>query len=211
MRRALFLALPLLAIAAPARADDPRFLRHVAVDFAMLVGGYEVGPIEGPAIGMHFDVGRKFGKLRLMAEYDVVSIGENSSDPDIVDPVRGMMHRYGAGARYSFARFGGRKVPIQGDFWAEVGVGRQQINWYEGGILERDDVAMGFGAQMNVLIGQYEKARIFNLYYAFRLTIADRPEDKDPIYGCAGPCDRPTGPYRWDVGIYFHGGMGWQF
>jgi hypothetical protein len=185
--------------------DDAR----TELGFGMLVGGYGVGPVGGAGVGLHLDVGRQMGDLKLYGEYNFLSIGEAYTEED---PVRGVLHRGGLAARYNFATLGGgRYKPIQGAFWLEAGLGRQYIRWNEGGVLERDDVSFGFGAQFNFMIGKNSpNPKVLGFYYAFKAMVARAPDaDEMAPATCGGPCDRPTGPSPYDVGAFFN--MGLQF
>jgi hypothetical protein len=187
---------------ARARAwDKPRFEGA----FGLLAGGYSVGPISGAAIGMHLDAGMRAGKLALLGEYDFLSHGQSAYEYEA--PVRGVMHRLGANLRYSIAAFGGRDVPIRGDFWIEGGVGNQLVQWHGGGELSRRDLAFGAGGQMTVRVGR-DKPSYVGFYYAFRgLTARDPVKNEMSPPTCAGPCDTPTGPSPWDVGAFFNFGV----
>jgi hypothetical protein len=180
----------------------PRFEGAVGA----LVGGYSVGPVSGTAGGMHFDAGLRMDKLYLYGEYDFLSVGQDSYE--VIDPVRGFLHRLGANARYSLAAFGGHgEIPVRGDVWAEVGAGHEMIWWHEGGKLTRRDLSFGFGAQATFRIGR-DKPKFIGVYYAFKGWVADAPGSKgdmDPT--CAGPCDEPTGPSPYDFGLMFNFGV----
>jgi hypothetical protein len=118
-----------------------------------------------------------------------------------------VMHRLGANLRYSIAAFGGRDVPIRGDFWVEGGVGNQLVQWHGGGELSRRDLAFGAGGQMTVRVGR-DKPSYVGFYYAFRgLTARDPVKNEMSPPTCAGPCDTPTGPSPWDVGAFFNFGV----
>ncbi len=186
--------------------DTPR----LNLGFGMLVGGFDVGPVGGPAVGVHFDVGRQMGPLYLFGEYNLLSIGENSSS--VENPVRGMLNRFGVNARYHFVEFSDRRHKLQGAFWVEAGLGHQQVNWAEGGVLRREDVSFGFGAQFNVRIGDRYKPnpKVFGFYYAFKANIARAPgADKQLPPTCGGPCDMPTPPSPNDFGLFFNFGLMW--
>ena len=205
------LALVMATGTAVAGSDDDPFARNrTDIGFGMLVGGFSVGSIGGAGVGIHLDVGRQMGPLKLFGEYNLLSIGESSYDNE--NPVRGALHRVGLNARYNFAELGGgRHKPLQGAFWAEAGLGRQHISWYDGGILRHDDVSLGFGAQFNFKIGRHKpRPKIFGFYYAFKATIAESPNaDQLGPPTCAGPCDEATAPSPYDLGIFFNMGLNW--
>ena len=133
-------------------------------------------------------------------------IGESTSVPDAV---HGLLHRGGANLRYDVGAIGGRDKPVQGTFWLEGGAGREWIFWDEGGRLTRDDVSLGFGAQMNFQLGRHDpKPRVLGIYYAFKTTIARGPDaDQMAPATCGGPCDEPTAPSPYDLGLYFNVGL----
>ena len=208
-------AMTVLATAGMARAegDDPFTEDRNQVGIGMLVGGYSVGPVGGVAVGMHLDLGRKMGPVKLMGEYDLLSIGETAAEVDVGSaPTRGVLHRLGLNARYTFADLGGgRYKPIQGEFWVEAGIGRQRVEWHEGGLLRRDDVGFGVGAQMNFQINKHSKnPKIFGVHYAFKAVVARSPDaDELGPATCAGPCDEPSMPSPNDYGLFFNLGLLW--
>lgn len=204
-----------LATAGPAAADcwdaECRDARARAWDrprfeggFGLLAGGYTVATVGGAAVGMHLDGGLRMGRLALLGEYDFLSIGQSAYEYDA--PIRGNLHRLGANARYSLAAFGGRDVPIRGDFWLEGGVGNQLVQWHGGGELSRRDLAFGAGGQMTVRVGK-DRPSYLGFYYAFRGLVARDPSGGKGEPTCAGPCDMATGPSPWDLGAFFNFGI----
>ncbi len=178
--------------------------------FGLLAGGYSVGPVSGPGVGLHVDAGWNRKAWLLYGEYDFVSIGENQQD--VTDPIRGLLHRFAAMGRYAFAEFGdGENIPLQGQFWLEGGVGREIVMWDEGGRLGRNDLAFGLGAELNVVTRRdTPDPSVFGIYYAFRLTVARAPDaDKIEMATCGGPCDQPTLPSPYDLGLFFNAGLSW--
>jgi hypothetical protein len=93
------------------------------------------------------------------------------------------------------------------DWFAELGAGRQYVRWYEGGRLARNDVQLGFGLQMMGRVKRGDKHRYVGPYFAFRARAARAPKDDTAMPTCAGPCDKPTGPPRTDISLFFHVGM----
>lgn len=185
--------------------DRPR----TEIGVGMLMGGFSVGPVGGFAVGMHLDVGRQMGPLKVFGEYNFMSVGDEYTQDD---PVRGLMHRGGVAARYNFATIGGgRYKPIRGSFWVEGGAGRELIRWNQGGKLTRDDLALGFGAQMDIKIGRHSpRPKTFSVYYAFKALVAESPGvDKMRPAVCGGPCDEPTQPSPYDLGLFFNLGLQW--
>lgn len=178
--------------------------------FGMLVGGFSVGPVSGAAVGVHVDVGRQMGPLKLFGEYNFLTIGEASGAGE-VDPIRGVMNRLGLNARYNFGEVSDRRDKIQGTFWAEAGVGREIIDWHKGGRLRRDDLSFGFGAQFNLRMNRdRRKPKVFGFYYALKVTVAESPDaEQMTVPTCGGPCDEATGPSTSDYGVYFNLGLQW--
>lgn len=202
----------LAAFAASAAADwsdNPFEKPRTKFGFGMLVGGFDVGSISGPAVGLHAEVGRQFGSLGVYGEYNMLTVGESTID--VEDPVRGMMHRGALNARYNVGEIGGsRDIPLRGVFWVEGGLGRHVVQWYDGGKLTRSDVGLGFGGQLDFRLGRREQPNIFGFYYAFRATVARSPEaDLDLPATCAGPCDEATPPSPNDLGLFFNMGIEW--
>ncbi len=206
------LLLATVGMASAGSDDDPFAKPRTNVGFGMLVGGYSVGPVEGAGVGLHLNLGRQMGPLYLYGEYNMLSIGESSYENE--DPIKGMTHRFGLNARYNFAEFGGgRRTPVQGSFWLEGGVGRQNILWDEGGKLTRDDVGLGFGIQTNFRLNRrysQKKPKILGFYYACRAIVARSPtaDQMEPVT-CGGPCDEPTAPSPYDLGLFFNMGLNW--
>lgn len=178
--------------------------------FGVLAGGFSVGPVSGPGVGLHIDAGWNRKAWLLYGEYDFLSIGE--SQQDVTDPIRGLLHRFAAMGRYAFAEFGdGQNIPLQGQFWIEGGAGREIVLWDEGGRLGRNDLAIGLGAELNVVTKRdTPHPNVFGIYYAFRMTVARAPDaDKVEMATCGGPCDEPTLPSPYDLGLYFNAGLSW--
>lgn len=192
--------------AEPSRPTDPWKKLRFEGEIGALIGGQRIGYLSGFGGGLHVDAGLRRDRLLVFGEYDWLSVGSsNYADPS--SDVRGFMHRLGANARYSLGVLGGhRDVPVRGDFWAELGVGHQQIYWHEGGKLGRKDLSFGLGAQATFKIGR-EKPKFVGVHYAVKMTLAKAPARKDEDPMCAGPCDEPTGPSPWDLGVFFNFGV----
>ena len=173
--------------------------------FGLLAGSYTVSSVHGGGVGLHVDGGVRMGRLALLGEYDFLSVGQDAYTYE--DPIRGVLHRVGANARYSVAAFGGRAVPIRGDIWLEGGVGSQLVQWNGGGELSRRDLAFGVGGQMTVRIAGGKRPNYLGFYYAFRGLLARDPFPNKDMPTCAGPCDTPTGPSAWDTGAFFNFGV----
>jgi hypothetical protein len=183
-------------------------------DVGFLIGGMSVGPLDGFAGGVFGEAGVRRDRLALLAEYDLLSVGQTAQSSAMVDPanpppdpIRGYMQRVGFDARYSVTRFGGGDAGIRGDVWIEAGAGGEVIQWYGGGRLHRGDASLGFGAQATFRIGSESHPHYVGFHYAVKAIIAKAPGRKDDAPTCAGPCDEPTPPVPYDTGIFFNFGV----
>jgi len=183
----------------PADPNPEHHLQPVG-EVGMLIGGFRVGPISGMAAGLKLGAGVRLDRIALDGEYDFISVGE--SDYTNPDPVRGLVHRIGANIRYSFATLSKHGFPLRGDFWLEAGVGRQYLRWYGGGKLTRNDVSLGLAGQLSFRFGETKHKKI-GLFYALKVMASKRPDEKMLPPTCAGPCDEPTGPIPYDLGVFF--------
>lgn len=188
-------------IAGPAPAPKKKGERRTEINFGLLVGGSDVGDINGTGVGLNLNLGRRFGDLVALGEYNHQTVGKRGT--------RGRMNRLGLTLRYSLLRLGLKKKrdPMGVDWFAELGAGRQYIAWNEGGRLARNDVQLGFGMQMMGRVKRADKYRYVGPYFAFRARAARAPKSANVMPTCAGPCDKPTGPPRTDVSLFFHVGM----
>ncbi len=185
--------------------------RRTEVDVGFIVGGEDVGPSRRYTRGLQVDIGRRFGDLVLLAEYNYLGVGDDSSGST------GTMSRGGLVARYSLLRTSGdpdhrgRRGPLSGDFWLEGGAGVQRIAWDAGGVLTRPDAVLGVGWQLNGVIGRDDPhPRYYGPYVALRVHLTRAPEPgADVMPTCGGPCDRATRPSRNNVGFFFHFGINW--
>lgn len=195
------------AIAVSEHSSDDGPARHrFELDIGMLVGGSDVGDVEGSAVGLHLSAGIRRGPLALRAEYDYQSVGE----PDWMSDARqGSLTRVGAVARYSILTIGGERSPVATDWWVEAGGGRQRIAWDGGGLLTRDDLALGFGMQLDARIDRRSRRpKHVGPYIAFRAHLARAPtQGRDPQPTCGGPCNQATAPSKNDASLFFHFGM----
>ena len=216
--RTLILAVVILVLA-PARAgatpsiaaDAPenKGEQRTEVDVGYIVGGEDIGAARRFARGLQVNVGRRFGDLAVLCEYNYLSIGDTGP--------RGTMSRAGLIARYSLLRTRGepdhrdRISPVVGDFWVEGGGGVQRIAWNEGGTLTRPDAVLGFGWQLNGVIGRDDAApRFYGPYLAFRAHFSRAPAHAPEVMPtCGGPCDTETRPSLNNLGLFFHFGINW--
>ncbi|HTM22279.1 MAG TPA: hypothetical protein VL172_17285 [Kofleriaceae bacterium] len=198
--RAAAQAPPAIAVDAP-----PREPGRTEIDIGGLLGGGDIGEQRRFERGVQLNVGRRFGDLVLLGEYDYLTVGDDSV---------ATMSRFGALARYSLLRSSavpGERSPVSGDFWVEAGAGMERIAWDVGGRLSRPDLALGFGWQVNAVIGKNQpRPRYYGPYVAFRalLARAPAPESEQPAT-CGGPCDQETRPSRNNVAMFFDFGINW--
>lgn len=214
-----FLATGLALASSPAQANptlavdvapDPD--RRTEIDVGMLVGGSDIGEQQRSTYGLHVNLGQRFGDFALLGEYNYLAIGKPSSES------RGSMNRFGLVARYSLLRTSskiephGKRGPVSGDYWLEAGAGIERLSWDAGGTLTRPDIILGFGWQLNAVIGRKsDTPRYYGPYIAFRAKLARAPESDDRMpVTCGGPCDTQTGPSSNDVSMFFHFGFNWS-
>jgi len=208
----LFLTWSSAAAAAPyiatSKTPEEKGDRRTEVNLAMLVGGTDVGDDMRTSVGVQLDIGRRFGDLVVLGEYAHFGLGSETPF--------GTMDRLGLVGRYSLlrtrgARDGGKVAPVSGDYWFEGGAGVQRIRWEDGGTLTRPELVLGFGWQLDGVIGRESaKPRYFGPFVAFRASVARAPDpDEGSTAICAGPCDSPSGPPPADVSMFFHFGFNW--
>lgn len=215
MRTPLVLASLILLSTAPARAQTPAIATEAPprepgrteIDLGYLIGGGDIGEARWFVRGLHGNIGRRFGDLVLLAEGDYLTVGHGSP---------GTMSRVGAVARYSLLRTsaarepGDKLSPISGDFWVEAGGGWERISWEVGGRLSRPDLALGFGWQLDAVIGRGNaRPRYYGPYVAFRALMARGPEPENAEPVCGGPCDTATVPSRNNIAMFVHFGVNW--
>jgi hypothetical protein len=160
-------------------------------------------------VGLHLNIGRRFGDLVVLGEYDYLSVGETGST--------GTMSRFGAVARYSLLRTKRdfdrphKNSPVSGDYWLEAGAGLERLTWDSGGTLTRPDLVLGFGLQLDAVLGRKsDKPRYFGPYVSFRTIVARAPDSVTSAPAtCASVCDTMTAPSQNDVSMFFHFGVNW--
>jgi hypothetical protein len=182
--------------------------RRFDLRLGLLTGGADVGDVTGPSSGVHASAGYRLGGVTVMGEYGYLHVGDAASDLQSRD---GNMTRGGATVRVQVADVAKPDAPIGLEFWAEAGVGVEHLAWQKGGVLDRPDLALGFGFEIDGRgwrKGPAGKQRHFGAYVAFRALLARAPDgDADPT--CEGPCTMATAPSRNDVSLYFHFGLHW--
>ena len=213
MTRTGLLAILLLSLSTSAvRADEvavaaetPATPHRIEARIGMLVGAGDVGDVSGPSNGLHVAVGARYGEVTGMAEYDYLGV----RDSDGVEAGRhGDLSRAGLVARWSLFHTD-ESAPVVGDYWAEAGVGYEHVSWAPGGVLERPDLVLGFGAELDGhAYFTTPHPRHIGMWLGFRAIVARAPSTDSPAV-CGGPCTMATPPSRNDVGLYFTWGMHW--
>lgn len=205
MRRTLgvivFVALGLVG-AGTARADrgirSARLEGGIGIRYgSFLIDGEDPGGVHP----FHFDAGLRFDRWLFDLEYQLASV---HLDADAAarggatfGGARGLVHRAGANARWSFGRVGESDGGF--DVWAELGLGVEHIRWNAGGAWTRPDLALGIGTS---LLG-WSAHEHGGLSVGLRVTLARRHDVTGAPATCAGPCDAPTPPTGWDHSFLF--------
>lgn len=212
MRLASIAVLATLSLPSLARADEiavasdtPQTPHRIEARIGMLVGAGDVGDVTGPSSGLHVAIGARYGEVTGMAEYDY--LGVRDADDDMAHR-RGDLSRAGLVARWSLFHTD-ESAPVAGDYWAEAGVGYEHVSWDPGGVLERPDLVVGFGAELDGhAYFTTPHPRHIGMWLGFRAIVARAPATDLPAV-CGGPCTMATPPSRNDVGLYFSWGMHW--
>jgi len=197
---------PARARAEPAIATEvPRTPHRYEARIGMLLGGGDVGDVNGPSRGVHASLGARYGEVTGMVEYDYLSINDEDDQP---------MHRHGTLSRGGLvARWSlfhtDDDAAMAVDYWIEGGAGLERVAWGPGGVLDRPDLVLGFGAELD---GHpyyaSEHPRHLGMWLGLRAVIARAPAGDEPAV-CGGPCSMATPPSRNDVALYFSWGMHW--
>jgi hypothetical protein len=177
---------------------------------SQLVDGHSTGTVNA----LHLEAGMRDGRLLLAAEYQLSEL--QLADAAFTGTARagdgtpiysgdgcGLMHRFGANAKYSFARESESDGGF--DFYAEGGIGVEHVRWDAGGVLNRPDISLGVGAAM---YGQSAR-RHGGTSIGLRVTLAKRDDVDHAANACGGPCDYATPPtgidrsFMFDITIMF--------
>jgi hypothetical protein len=185
--------------------DAPKTPHRLEARIGMLIGGGDVGDVTGPSSGLHLSIGGRYGEVTGMLEYDYLSIGDGADEDG---HRRGNLSRGGVVARWSLFHTD-EDAPIAGDYWVEAGAGVERVAWDPGGVLDRPDLVLGFGGELDGhAYWDSDHPRHIGMWLGLRAIIARAPVDDAPAT-CGGPCTMETPPSRNDVGIYFTWGMHW--
>ena len=208
--RLLSSALVLAALAGPAGAETEswrpkdylserwRLSGGIGVRFgSFLVDNAGVGTV----IPGHLDGGWRKGRWWVFGEYSLMSLTLPATEIAArsttgVGNGRGLVHRLGGHARWSFSRVGCRDAGL--DLHVEGGLGAQILRWDGGGVWTRPDVALGLGGTVWGA-GRREHG---GFSIGLRVHLAPRRDVLGPAT-CAGPCDAPTRPTGIDRSFLF--------
>ncbi len=207
---ASFLTTCAISLAAPADASastlqlaappDKPIAKRLEFDVGMLVGGLNMGTTRADATGLAVNTGMRFGELSILGELNYFGVHALE---------RGTMTRVGLTTRYSLVPLGDPKNFATSDIWLEGGLGWERVSWRSGGVLDRPDLALGFGWQSNIVMDKNsDHPRFLGPYFALRALVSQGP-DSGAEATCGGPCDRATALAGTDVSFMFHIGLNW--
>ncbi len=155
---------------------------------------------------LHLDGGFRLhdNRLFLYGQYALQSmqipldeLAARSGTPIAIGNGRGLVHRFAAHGRYSFARAGERDGGL--DIYADAGIGVQHIRWDAGGAWTRPDLQLALGLS-GFGIGDRQHG---GLSIAMVLTLAPRNDVEGMGRACGGPCDYATEPTGVDRSFMF--------
>ena len=167
-----------------------------------------VGDDDEGAFAGHVDVGARRARWSGYAEYAVMGLDfaapETAALGAETAPGDGLMHRFGANARYAFGRIGGNHHASE--LYVETGLGIQHYRWDDGGHWTRPDLSLGVG--LTSLLG-WDKQHV-GMSVGLRVLLARRDDvGRDAQIGCGGPCNVATTPtgtdrsFMLDVTMHF--------
>jgi hypothetical protein len=206
------LALLLLLPATTAAADTtiatseeakPKPPTRKELRIGTLLGGADIGDVEGFSGGLHLALGYRRGDLGIIGELQSVSVGDDVYD---LPADQQGSRRHGRSTRGALmARLnvlsGSPDGPISGDLWLEGGVGYEHVSWHPGGVLDRPFAAFTVGGELDARPGKGPRPRHVGPYVGIRTQLARDP-DRGEMVTCGGPCSRATRPSPLDVSIY---------
>lgn len=172
------------------------------------LGSYAVGPLSGFAFGGTIQARHGLGALHLVLEGGFYGMAMRKNVTDETS-YGARLTRIGAAAEYHFVTFGEKSVGL--DLFVSGGVGRQMLWWTQGGKLERQDVALGFGLRGLFKVGgSNEKPKVVVVETGVRGLVADAPDLGAPSR-CSAICDEGSKPFPYDVSVLWglSVGYGW--
>jgi hypothetical protein len=159
----------------------------------------------GFAAGVHHE------RLTLLGEYSLGGIGYHPdalpaglrADVSSVPGSDGLIHRFGAVARYAYAKAAtdveDEGFQVLGDLYVDLGAGVEVIRWDNGGTLVRPDLAFGIGGEWGFRVSSHQRGLVS---VALRMHVARR-DDRDGLPEvCSAPCTSPTSPTAWSDRSY---------
>jgi hypothetical protein len=198
----------MVAVDAMPPAPERPGLHLVDSRLGMLLGGADVGDVDGFSIGISGGLGYRIGDVTLRGLFDYYKVGDSS---DEMMQRRGRAMRVGGAARYSFAN-NGDDGNVGIDFWGELGGGYEHVDWRTGGVLGRPSAEIAFGFDVGGR-GRMDRAtghrREVGYFMAFRSLVGQAPLVPSAKPTCGGPCDMATVPSRTDVSMFFELGLHW--
>jgi hypothetical protein len=191
---------------APAPSMRPAHNRHFDGRAGFMIGGADTGDATGLSMGFHGQLGYRFDAVSLFSEFDYYTVGDSPGE----DNRRiGRSARVGATVRYSLLDAGPNAGAVGGDWWVEAGAGYEHVNWNAGGVLDRPDLVLGMGLEVDGRPG-YGTSHMQHAgwYFGFRTVVGQAPKSDAPTV-CGGPCTMASQPSRTDVSMYFITGLHW--
>jgi len=146
--------------------------------------------------------GAHFARLSLLGEYSLGAEHYQAPSNAVIAlgsaPARdtdGMVHRFGAVARYAVLHgiVDTDASQLGGDLWLQGDFGEELTRWDEGGLLERPYFGVGLGLQ-GALRGSPHRRHA--LFVAVRMQVARR-SDIGGAPTCSAPCTEATRPEAW--------------
>ncbi|MCB9565481.1 MAG: hypothetical protein H6709_02710 [Kofleriaceae bacterium] len=184
-------------------ADAPPVERRIDTRIGLLLGGADVGDVNGPSSGFHASLGYRYGTVSVMGEYEYLTVGDGLGDRLDRD---GRTTRGGAALHWQLADVAPKDSPVGMQFWVEGGLGAERVMWNRGGVLYRPDAIAGFGFEVDGRGWASPRPRHFGVYVALRVMVAKGPPSAEPAM-CEGPCSVATTPSRNDVSLFAHLGL----
>lgn len=172
----------------------------------MLIGGADVGDVDGFSMGVSGAIAYKLGDLSVRALFDYYKVSDNA---DEAMQRHGRATRLGAALRYSFAN-NGDEPGFGVDFWGELGAGLEHVAWRQGGVLDRPSGELGIGIDLGKR-GELDRRghrHEIGYFMALRSFFGEAPDMHLPAT-CAGPCTQATPPPRTDLSMFFELGVHW--
>jgi hypothetical protein len=186
-----------VATAVPPPESPPAFDGRLG----FLVGGDDVGNVEGTSLGVSAAAGYRRDDVTLRALFDYYRVGDDLDR-------RGRATRLGGAVRYSFAHTS-YDSRFAADFWGELGAGWEHVAWIGGGVLDRPSAEGAFGFDLGVRGDHAGHRRAIGYFMAFRTLVGRSPEDPSAMATCVAACTQATRPPRTDITMFYELGVHW--